>query len=69
MILNNSREGVIDVADARSMQDYDLQPEGTSCLLQFSGLARSFRIVGIEKQGDGRDIGDQIVQQGKPLRA
>ena len=68
VILNNAREGGVDVADAQSVQDYDLQPEGASRLLQFGGLARGFRIVGIEKERDCRNVGDQIMQQAKPLR-
>ena len=38
------------------MQDDELQPKGASGVLQFRGRARCFRIVRIEKQGDGRNV-------------
>ena len=62
-----AREGGVYLAWGGSLEDNNPQPKAACGLLQFGWLARRFRIVRVEKQGNNLGIGDQIVQQRQPL--
>ena len=65
--LHERREGSIEFAFTCGFHDQDLPPDGATCRLTLSQLNFDLRLVRVHQHGNDGGLGNQLVQQPKPL--